>query len=54
MDISNISAMYQNYNQTAAGSMTGNQISQLQGKDMSQATDKELMDACKEFEAYFM
>ena len=54
MDISNISAMYQNYNQTAAGSMTGNQISQLQGKDMSQATDEELMDACKEFEAYFM
>ena len=26
MDISNISAMYQNYNQTAAGSATGNQI----------------------------
>ena len=54
MDISNISAMYQNYNQTAAGFATGNQISQLQGKDMSQATDEELMDACKEFEAYFM
>ena len=54
MDISNISAMYQNYSQTAAGSATGNQISQLQGKDMSQATDEELMDACKEFEAYFM
>lgn len=54
MDISNISAMYQNYSQTAAGSTTGNQISQLQGKDMSQATDEELMDACKEFEAYFM
>lgn len=32
MDISNISAMYQNYNQTAAGSATGNQISQLQEK----------------------
>ena len=44
MDISNISAMYQNYNQTAAGSATGNQISQLQGKDMSQATDEELME----------
>lgn len=54
MDISNISAMYQNYSQTATGSVTGNQISQLQGKDMSQATDEELMDACKEFEAYFM
>ena len=54
MDISNISAMYQNYGQTAAGSATGNQISQLQGNDMSQATDEELMDACKEFEAYFM
>ena len=54
MDISNISAMYQNYGQTAAGSATGNQISQLQGKDMSQATDEELMDACKEFEAYFV
>ena len=54
MDISNISAMYQNYNQTAAGSATGNHISQLQVKYMSQATDEELMDACKEFEAYFM
>ena len=54
MDISNISAMYQNYSQTAAGSATGNQISQLQGKDMSQATDEELMDACKEFESYLL
>ena len=39
MDISNISAMYQNYNQTAAGSATGNQISQLRGKDMSQIAE---------------
>ena len=49
MDISNISAMYQNYGQTAAGSATGNQISQLQGKDMSQATDEELMEMAQAF-----
>ena len=54
MDISNISAMYQNYKQTPAASATGNQISQLHAKDMSHSTDEELMDACKEFEAYFM
>ena len=33
MDISNISAMYQNYGQTAAGSATGNQISQLSDRN---------------------
>lgn len=41
------------YTQAAAGSQASQRLeNSLQG-DLSNATDKELMDVCKEFEAYF-
>ena len=39
--------------QTIAGSHTDN-VQKTLGSDLSTATDQELMDACKEFEAYFV
>ena len=44
---------YQNYlNNTT--SPISSKIDSMKNKDFSKATDEELMDACKEFEAYFM
>ncbi len=53
MDISNISSMYSDI----YSSVSGNKASKLENeldKDYSKATDEELMDACKQFEAYFL
>lgn len=52
MDISNISGLY-----TDIYSTNNESTSKLENKlntDMTQATDDELMDACKQFEAYFL
>ena len=53
MDIGNISSMYSDI----YASSSGQSASKLQGKlegDYSEATNEELMDVCKEFEAYFL
>lgn len=53
MDISNITSMYNDI----YGSASTQSSSKLEGKleaDYSKATDDELMDVCKEFEAYFL
>ncbi len=53
MDISNITSMYNDI----YGSATTQSSSKLQNKldtDYSKATGDELMDVCKEFEAYFL
>lgn len=47
MDISNL---YNNYNTSTSGSALESQLK----TDYTSATDTELMDACKEFEAYFL
>lgn len=52
MDISNIAGMY-----TDIYSTNNQSTSKLENKlnsDMTAATDDELMDACKQFEAYFL
>ncbi len=52
MDISNIAGMY-----TDIYSSNNQSTSKLENKlnsDMTAATDDELMDACKQFEAYFL
>ena len=56
MDISGLSSTYLNYADTLTGnaSKSTNSISSLQNKDLSNATDDELMEVCQEFEAYFM
>ncbi len=53
MDISNISSMYSDIYSSAANQSASKLENQLTG-DYSKATDKELMDACKQFEAYFV
>ena len=51
MDISNLSSYYDTMSQATQNQ---NSISNLSDKDLSNATDEELMDVCKQFESYFM
>ncbi len=53
MDINGISSLYTDYlqNQSTAETKLQNTINST---DYSQATDDELLDACKQFEAYFL
>lgn len=49
LDIGNISALYNTNNV----SETTNKLEDTLKSDLSSATDDELMDVCKDFEAYF-
>ena len=51
--INSISAMIDQTNSSAANSKTNALQSKLDG-DLSTASDEELMDVCKDFEAYFV
>lgn len=53
MDIGNINSTYDNIYNSASNASADKIQSQL-GSDFSKATDEELMNVCKEFEAYFM
>lgn len=53
MDISNISSMYNDI-YPAASNQSASKLEGELDKDYSSATDEELMDACKQFEAYFL
>ena len=44
---------YQNYMNTTA-SPTAGSIDAMKNRDFSKASDEELMEACKQFESYFM
>ena len=52
MDFSNITAMYGNAYSAAANQSASKLQNKLTDADYSLATDDELMDACKQFEAY--
>lgn len=53
MDVSSITKAYTE--QMASQNTTGAKLNKtLESKDYTKATDDELLDACKEFEAYFM
>lgn len=56
MDISGLTSTYLNYANTLTETNRKNasSISSLQNKDLSNATEDELMEVCQEFEAYFM
>lgn len=56
MDIGGLSSTYLNYADTLTGTngKSASSISSLQNKDLSNATEDELMEVCQEFEAYFM
>lgn len=54
MDISGLSNTYTEYLSQQAGNISSNKMQSTVSKDYSQATDEELLDVCKQFEAYFM
>lgn len=53
MDISGISSIY-NEIYASASNQTASKLENDLDKDYSTATEDELMDACKQFEAYFL
>ncbi len=53
MDIGNLSSYYADYYSQAADRSSSKLENQLKA-DYTQATDDELMDVCKQFEAYFL
>ena len=54
MDISNITSMYSDVYANAANQSASKLKDQMSRTDYTKATDDELMDACKQFEAYFI
>ena len=54
MDFSNITAMYSDTYANAANQRAAKLQDKLKDADYEKATDAELMDACKQFEAYFI
>lgn len=54
MDFSNIASIYSDRYTTAANQTANNLQNKLNGADYSKASEAELMDACKQFEAYFV
>lgn len=54
MDISNITSMYSDVYANATNQAASKLQNKIDGADYSKATDEELMDACKQFEAYFV
>lgn len=52
MDISNISGMYSDI--ISANSQSAAKLENKLNGNINKATDDELMDACKEFESYFL
>lgn len=53
MDIGNLTSTYADFYKTQADTAASKLENQL-GADYSKATDEELMNACKQFEAYFV
>lgn len=54
MDFSNITSMYSDVYANAANQSASKLQNKLNKTEYSTATDEELMDACKQFEAYFI
>ena len=54
MDMTNISAMYSDTYTTAANQTASRLQNHLDGADYTKASSDELMDACRQFEAYFV
>ncbi len=55
MDVSNLNSMYADYlSSTTATNESGIKLDSMLAADQSGASDKELMDVCKQFESYFL
>ncbi len=54
IDVSGLSSMYSEYMATQAKNSETEKLKNTVSGDYSNASDKELMDACKQFESYFL
>ena len=54
MDISGLSNVYTEYLNQQTDNISSKKMQDTMSKDYSKATDEELLDVCKQFEAYFM
>ena len=54
MDISGLSNVYTEYLNQQTDNVSSKKMQDTVSKDYSKATDEELLDVCKQFEAYFM
>ena len=54
MDISGLSNVYTEYLNQQTDNVSSKKMQDTVSKDYSQATEDELLDVCKQFEAYFM
>lgn len=54
MDISGLSNIYTEYLNQQTDNVSSKKMQDTVSKDYSKATDEELLDVCKQFEAYFM
>ncbi len=55
MDINGLNTDYTNYTNYLSQSLAASaRMDQIKNKDYANATDEELMDACKQFEEYFV
>ena len=54
MDYSNVTSMYSDVYANAANQSASSLQNKLNGTDYYKATDDELLNACKQFEAYFV
>ena len=55
MDINGLTSAYSQYAENLSGNAKAETLTnKVSGADYSKATDEELMEVCKEFEAYFL
>ena len=54
MDISGLSNVYTEYLNQQTDNVSTKKMQDAASKDYSKASDEELLDVCKQFEAYFM
>ncbi len=55
MDISGLTSAYSQYASSLSGNASTEALTnKVSGQDYQNATDEELMEVCKEFEAYFL
>ena len=54
MDISGLSNVYTEYLNQQTDNVSSKKMQDTVSKDYSGASDEELLDVCKQFEAYFM
>ena len=54
MDISGLSNVYTEYLNQQTDNVSSKKMQDTVSKDYSKATDEELLDVCKQFEAFFM